>query len=136
MEFNESLKEEKIVQLDENCFLRIKSFAERRGMLRFILGRKPRSQAYSFCDLYENGMIYNCMTLNNSDRRKGYGRKLINEVISFVRHNFPSERTLYIGCLLDNAIGLKFWENIGWHRIEEINDKNTSEPWYKFYYNL
>lgn len=103
--------------------------------LVFSLFSNNTGESYASCHLDNENTLWNFET-NFDHRHKGYGRMLINTVISHIKKKFPEEKTLFLYCEIDNINGLGFWKKMGWKKVSEKIYEKYEKNAYKLYYNL
>ena len=65
-------------------------------------------------------------------RGRGYGKKMIKEIIHFICSAFPEARILFLLVLIENNVAVSLYEKIGFR----INEEETNKRFRKYYMEI
>lgn len=93
-----------------------------------------REELLADCNLNDNGSIWDFEVVENS-RNKGYGRKLFETVIDFIKKTYPDRKQIIAYCEIDNRNALMFWKAVGmdvrFNEVEEVYWKQAVKMVFK-----
>jgi ribosomal-protein-alanine N-acetyltransferase len=73
---------------------------------------------YLISVITDNGIDLLKICINSSQRKKGYGKQLLDELV----HKHAAHRTIYVEVDTTNTIAIQFYLNNGFTKLEEKKD--------------
>ncbi|UYO98829.1 GNAT family N-acetyltransferase [Oceanotoga sp. DSM 15011] len=93
---------------------------------KFIFGMFLKDNLIGVIDLIKNfpekyEWIIGLFLIDPSKRKQGFGKMFHNKLLEFAKSN--NAKSIRIGVIEENIDGIKFWENIGYKKTDEISMK-------------
>lgn len=80
----------------------------------------------------DNGTVYiGLFLIHGAYHRKGYGKRLMEQIEESIRNT--GYRKIRLGVVEENKAVMRFWENLGFSKIETVIGSSTSKQEWKVY---